>query len=131
LARKLRELGVAIRVDATAVAVVGTDRITGLGLADGTVLNADVGVLACGVRPEVGLAVDAGLTVDRGVVVDDQLRSVNDPRVFAIGECAQHAGQAYGLVAPAWDQATVVADIVAGVDPDAAYQGSRTITRLK
>jgi assimilatory nitrate reductase electron transfer subunit len=63
------------------------------------------------------------------VVVDDRLRSVDDPAVYAIGECAQHAGTVYGLVAPAWEQARVVADLLTG--GDARYAGSRQVTRLK
>jgi assimilatory nitrate reductase electron transfer subunit len=59
------------------------------------------------------------------------LRSVTDPRIRAIGECAEHRGTVHGLVQPAWEQATVVADLLTGADPDAVYTGSRTVTRLK
>jgi assimilatory nitrate reductase electron transfer subunit len=104
-------------------------RVTGVELDDGTVLSAGVVVLACGIRPETGLARAAGLTVDRGIVVDDRLRSVDDPDVHAIGECAQHQGTVYGLVAPAWEQARILADLLAG--GDARYEGSRQVTRLK
>jgi assimilatory nitrate reductase electron transfer subunit len=104
-------------------------RVTGVELDDGEILAADLVVLACGIRPETTLAVDAGLPVDRGVLVDDHLRSVADPRVSAIGECAQHEGMVYGLVAPAWEQARVVADVLTG--GDATYTGSRLVTRLK
>ncbi|MCT9932700.1 FAD-dependent oxidoreductase [Planotetraspora sp. A-T 1434] len=93
-------------------------------------VDADLVVLACGVRPVVGLARDAGLEVDRGVVVDDEMRT-DDPAIFAIGECAQHDGMVYGLVAPAWEQAAVVADLVTGADKGARYRGSRLVTRLK
>jgi assimilatory nitrate reductase electron transfer subunit len=103
--------------------------VTGVELGDGTVIGAGLVVLACGVRPETGLARAAGLTVDRGVVVDDRLRSVDDPRVHAIGECAQHQGTVYGLVAPAWEQARVLADVLTG--GGARYRGSRAVTRLK
>ena len=58
----------------------------------------------------MALARDAGLLVERGIVVGDDLRSANDPAIFAIGECAQHRGQVYGLVAPLWEQAQVLAD---------------------
>jgi assimilatory nitrate reductase electron transfer subunit len=131
LARTLADLGVGVRLGAQAVAVEGTERIQGVRLASGEMLPADLVVLACGVRPEVTLAKAAGLAVNRGVVVDDALRSVSDPDVFAIGECAEHDGQVYGLVAPAWEQARVVADRVTAVDPEATYTGSRVITRLK
>ncbi len=92
-------------------------------LSDGTLVGADLLVVACGVRPETSLAASAGLPVDRGVLVDDQLRTVGDPHVFAIGECAQHAGRVYGLVAPAWEHAAVVADVVTGADPTRSTPG--------
>jgi assimilatory nitrate reductase electron transfer subunit len=100
-------------------------------LTDGDVIKTNLVVLACGIRPDVSLASAAGLQVEQGVVVDAQLRSVNDDAVFAIGECAQHDGLVYGLVAPAWEQAAVVADIVSGARPEARYTGSTLVTRLK
>ncbi len=111
-------------VNATRVAEGGVE------LSEGGPVEADLVVLACGVRPVVGLARDAGLGVERGVLVDDELRT-DDPAIFAIGECAQHAGTVYGLVAPAWEQASVVADLVTGTDKEARYRGSRLVTRLK
>ncbi|GAA3193484.1 FAD-dependent oxidoreductase [Actinocorallia longicatena] len=94
-------------------------------------VEADLVILSCGVRPETGLARDAGLSVGRGVIVDDELRSVTDPRVRAIGECSEHRDEIYGLVAPAWEQAGVLAGLLAGTEPDARFTGSRQITRLK
>ncbi|GIH76957.1 FAD-dependent oxidoreductase [Planobispora longispora] len=102
----------------------------GVRLADGETVEADLVVLSCGVRPVTGLAVDAGLEVGRGVVVDDEMRT-SDPAVYAIGECAEHRGTVYGLVAPAWEQAAVVADLLTGADKEARYHGSRLVTRLK
>ncbi|HEY5835990.1 NAD(P)/FAD-dependent oxidoreductase [Streptomyces sp.] len=81
-------------------------------LADGYCLDADLVVLACGVRPRTGLARAAGLDVARGIVVDDELRT-SDPAVFAIGDCAQHAGTVYGLAGAARDQADVLARVLA------------------
>ncbi|MEU6115179.1 FAD-dependent oxidoreductase [Streptomyces sp. NPDC047117] len=97
-------------------------------LADGYALDADLVVLACGVRPRTGLAAAAGLTVRRGIVVDDALRT-DDPRVFAIGDCAEHDGVTYGLAGPALDQADLLA---ARLLDDAArdYRGTRALTRL-
>jgi assimilatory nitrate reductase electron transfer subunit len=127
----LAGLGVRTRLRAYATGVTGGDRVRGVMLADGAVVPADLLVIACGVEPETSLAVGAGLRVDRGIVVDDTLRSVTDDRVYAVGECAQHAGTVYGLVAPAWEQADVVADRVTGAAPAARYAGSRLVTRLK
>ncbi|MDN3351419.1 FAD-dependent oxidoreductase [Actinomadura sp. DC4] len=130
LRRVLADLGVATFLGArVAAARTAGGRVTGVELDDGTLLEADLVVLACGVRPETGLASAAGLPVGRGVLVDDRLRSVGDPRVHAIGECAQHQDTMYGLVAPAWEQAGVVADVLTG--RDARYAGSRPVTRLK
>ncbi|WP_345348864.1 FAD-dependent oxidoreductase [Actinoallomurus liliacearum] len=130
LRRTIGDLGVRTLVGARLTgARTDGGRVTGIELDDGTVLPADLVVLACGIRPRTGLAREAGLTVDRGVVVDDRLRSVDDPDVHAIGECAQHQGTVYGLVAPAWEQARILADLLTG--GDARYEGSRQVTRLK
>lgn len=130
LARTVRDLGVQVHVDAIATRVVGQDGFESLELDNGGVLSADLVVVACGVVPETALAQRCGLEVDRGVVVDDCMRT-SDPVVYAIGECAQHKGQVYGLVAPAWEQATVLADVLTGTPDAARYNGSRLVTRLK
>lgn len=131
LARVLTRLGIGIEVDARTERVLGERRFHGLRLADGRRLGAELLVIACGTRPDVTLAVAAGLHVERGVVVDDAMRSVSDPNVYAVGECAEHSGQVYGLVAPAWEQAAIAARRITGVDPAAAYTGSRPVMRLK
>ncbi len=118
---------------------LGVEIMTGVvvtGITEGKVeltsghVEADLVVAACGVRPLTALAQDAGLHVERGIVVDDEMRT-DDPAIFAIGECAQHDGQVYGLVAPCWDQAAIVADLITGADARARYRGSRLVTRLK
>ena len=88
-------------------------------------------VVTAGIRPNVGLGVVSGLTVERAIVTDDQMRSVDDPDIYAVGECAQHRGEVYGLVAPLWEQAAVLADHLTGANPKAAYHGSRIATKLK
>ena len=98
---------------------------------DGSAIDCDMVVLTAGIRPNVGLGVVSGLTVERAIVTDDQMRSVDDPDIYAVGECAQHRGEVYGLVAPLWEQAVVLADHVTGVNPKAAYHGSRIATKLK
>jgi len=131
LARTLRGLGIESQVGTRTAAVLGADRFRGLLLDGGRRLDADLLVVACGVRPNVQLARQAGLRVDRGVVVDAGMRSVTDPAVYAVGECAEHDGQLYGLVAPAWEQAAVAAARITGADPEARYAGSALVTRLK
>ncbi|GGU85752.1 hypothetical protein GCM10010275_21460 [Streptomyces litmocidini] len=85
--------------------------VTAVELADGFVLDAQVVVLACGVRPRVALAREAGLEVATGIVVDDALRT-SDPYIHAIGDCAEHAGRVYGLAGPALDQADALTELL-------------------
>ncbi len=128
LRRSVEALGVGVHLGSFASSVSGSRAVTGVGLADGRHVDGDLVVLACGVRPEIALASAAGIAVERGVLVDDRL-GTDDPRVFALGECAQHRGQVYGLVAPAWEQAAVLADVLTG--KQSSYTGSRTVARLK
>ncbi|MCF6744666.1 NAD(P)/FAD-dependent oxidoreductase [Blastococcus sp. KM273128] len=130
LKRSVESLGITVHLDVLATEVLGADSVEGVVLKDGRRLDCDLLVVAAGVRPHTDLAVRSGLEVERAVVVDDQLRT-DDPDVYAIGECAQHRGEVYGLVAPAWEHAKVLADVLTGTDPDAAYHGSRTATKLK
>ena len=99
-------------------------------LGDGSALPADLVVVAAGVRPRTDLAHAMGLEVARAVVVDDRL-ATSVAHVHAIGECAEHRGEVPGLVQPGWDQARVLADVLTGADPDAAYEGTNVLTRLK
>jgi assimilatory nitrate reductase electron transfer subunit len=128
LRKAVESLGVGVHLGSFASRVLGTRSVKGVGLADGREVKGDLVVLACGVRPDVALARAADLAVDKGVLVDDELRT-SDPTVFALGECAQHRGEVYGLVAPAWEQADVLADVITG--RSASYTGSRLVTRLK
>jgi nitrite reductase (NADH) large subunit len=109
--------------------ILGKHAVTGVRLADDRVIDCDVVVIAAGIRPNAELAADCGLTVGRGIVVDDQMRAAED--IYAVGECAEHRGTTYGLVAPLWEQARVLADHLTGANPDAAYHGSRVATKLK
>ncbi len=110
---------------------MGEGKITGVRLAEGTQIPCDMVVVAAGIRPNAELGTVSGLTVERAIVVDDEMRTIDDPNVFAVGECAQHRGQVYGLVAPLWEQARVLADQITEVNTAAAYHGSRTATKLK
>ena len=96
---------------------------------DGSTLPADLVVMAAGIRPNTALAEAAGIRCERGIVVNDTLQTY-DPRVYAVGECANHRGIAYGLVAPLFEQAKVCANHLAmyGIG---RYQGSVTSTKLK
>ncbi|MFJ2261378.1 NAD(P)/FAD-dependent oxidoreductase [Streptomyces sp. NPDC087844] len=139
--RHLKDLGVEVHTESRVrgVRCVG-GAVRSVEMADGYTLGADLVVLACGVRPRAGLAQDAGLAVHKGVIVDDELRT-SDPHIRAIGDCAQHDGQVYGLAAPALEQADVLAELLAaplnvspaGTAPAkgaAGYSGTRALTRL-
>lgn len=134
--RHLTDLGVEVHTECRVrdVRCVG-GAVRSVELADGYALDADLVVLACGVRPRVGLAQDAGLAVHKGVLVDDELRT-SDPHIRAIGDCAQHDGTVYGLAAPALEQADVLAESIAAggaertSDSGARYTGTRSLTRL-
>ncbi|WFF01464.1 FAD-dependent oxidoreductase [Micromonospora sp. WMMD964] len=130
LAGTLAGIGVTVQLAVPATGVVADADGVRLDLADGRTLRADLLVLSCGVRPDTALAQAAGLTVRRGVVVDDRLRT-DDRSISAIGDCAEHDGVLTGLVAPAWAQARVLADVLSGTDPLARYRPKPVVTRLK
>ncbi|MDP9167280.1 MAG: nitrite reductase large subunit NirB, partial [Actinomycetota bacterium] len=133
LRRSVENIGITVHVEKRTTEVTTSDdgRLTGIVFSDGTSIDCDMLVIATGIRPNVGLAQRAGLTVERAIVVDDHMRSIDDDNVYVVGECAQHRGQVYGLVAPLWEQAAVLADHVTGTNTVAAYHGSRTATKLK
>ncbi|MFE2141462.1 NAD(P)/FAD-dependent oxidoreductase [Streptomyces sp. NPDC059456] len=112
----------------------GGRRVGGVEFADGYRLDADVVVLACGVRPRTGLALAAGLRVGTGILVDDRLRT-SDPHIHAVGDCAEHDGRVYGLAGPALEQADALAAQLTGAHGTAGaaapgYTGTRALTRL-
>ncbi|WP_201318184.1 nitrite reductase large subunit NirB [Paenibacillus sp. EPM92] len=109
--------------------IVGDQRVTGLKFKDGTIAEADLIVMAVGIRPNVQLAKEAGLECSPGIVVNDYLQT-SAPNVYAVGECAMHRGIAYGLVAPLYEQGAVLAKHLAGVETG-PYEGSVVYTKLK
>jgi nitrite reductase (NADH) large subunit len=129
LREALLERGVETVMGAHSEEIVGENgQVTGLKLKDGRVLPCDLLVMAVGIKPNAALARAAGLAVNRGVVVDDAMRT-SDPAVFAVGECAEHRGNCYGLVAPIWDMCRSLAESM--TDGEGAYEGSVLSTRLK
>lgn len=109
--------------------IYGKRRVKGLRFADGGEAEADLVVMAVGIKPNVSLAKSAGLEVNRGIVVNDYMET-SVPGVYAVGECAEHRGIAYGLVAPLYEQGAVLAKRLAGAET-AGYEGSVTSTKLK
>jgi nitrite reductase (NADH) large subunit len=130
LQTSMEQLGVHVHVNAVTTAVLGDTQVTGVTLQDGTQINCDMLVVAAGITPNRELAQATGLAVERAIIVDDQLRT-SDPAIWAVGECAQHRGMVYGLVAPLWEQARVLADNFTGRNAAACYQGSKLSTKLK
>ena len=104
LRRDLEARGVACVTNAETEEIIGTDKAEAVVLADGRQIPADLVVLAIGIRPNIDLARAAGLAVNRGLLVGDDLRT-SDPAIHAVGECVEHNGQVFGLVAPIWEQA--------------------------
>jgi NAD(P)H-dependent nitrite reductase large subunit len=131
LKHSMEELGVKVHLNKCTTAILGNGRVTGLQFRDGSKLDCDLVVISAGIRPNVKLAEAAGLVVDRGIVVDDGLNCLHDRDLFAVGECAQHDGRVYGLVAPLWEQTAILADRLTRSKPVAAYKGSRVSTKLK
>jgi len=128
----IEAMGVSVHLDKTTTEVLrNNDRVIGLEFDDKSRMTCELVLVSAGVRPNSEIGMRAGLTVERGIVVDDHMRSVDDLNVYVVGECAQHRGQVYGLVAPLWDQAKVIADWITGHDLDAAYFGSKLATKLK
>ncbi|MGN6095704.1 MAG: NAD(P)/FAD-dependent oxidoreductase [Bosea sp. (in: a-proteobacteria)] len=128
LAAAMAARGVDVRLRAETRGFRGRDHVEAVELTDGTEIPADLVVIAIGVRPNIEIARAAELGVGRGILVDDGL-ATSDPAIFAIGECAEHRGLAYGLVEPAYEQARVLAARLAGCD--GAYLGSLLSTNLK
>ena len=132
LEAQLVTIGLRISMSRVTTAIrTSTGRVTGVVFDDGSSLDCDLVIVAAGVRPAVDLARGAGIAVNRGIVVDDHLHCAGADDVHAIGDCAEHRGLLQGLVAPAWEQARILADRLTGRNADAVYTGSRTATKLK
>lgn len=130
LERQIERSGIFVRTGRTVEAVYAEERVKGVYLDDGTSRPADIVVLACGVRPRIDVAKASGIPVNRGIVVNDTL-ATEVPSVYAFGECAEHQGKTYGIVAPVWEQAAVLADVLTGRNSATLYRGSKLYTRLK
>jgi nitrite reductase (NADH) large subunit len=129
LRQELERRGQTILTGANTRAILAADgRVAGVELEDGSRIKAEIVVMAVGIRPATGLAKAAGLTVERGILVDDHMVT-SDPDVLAVGECVQHRGACYGLVAPLWDMCRSLAGHL--TDAPSGYEGSVTSTKLK
>lgn len=130
LKKALEDQGMRFLLPAVTTEVLGNGRVTGLGFADGRKISCDLVVMAAGIRPNKGPAEASRIYCNRGIVVNDHLQTITDPSIYAVGECAEHRGRTYGLVAPLYDQAKVLAQQITG-NGIRAYLGSAQATRLK
>ena len=128
LQKDLEKRGIKVHCQGATKAILGEDRAEAVLLEDGTVYDADLVVMAVGIRPETRAATDAGLDVGRGISVDAQMVT-SDPDILAVGECVEFDGQLFGLVAPLYDQAKVVAATL--LDQPAAFTPKELSTKLK
>ncbi|NRA87821.1 MAG: NAD(P)/FAD-dependent oxidoreductase, partial [Rhizobiales bacterium] len=128
LKSELESRGMTILTGANTKEIIGKNRVEQVNLADGTQIKADLVVMAVGIKPNVDLAKKAGIDCQRGIVVNDTMLT-SDKDIYAVGECAQHRGICYGLVAPLYEAGKIMAQSIAG--QDVAYEGSVTSTKLK
>ncbi|CAN5920379.1 nitrite reductase large subunit NirB [soil metagenome] len=136
LQKSLEARGLKFRIGAHTQALIGdsedgkSGRVKSVQFKDGTEVEADLVVMAAGIRPNTELAEKIGLHCNKGIVVNDTMQTITDARIYSIGECAAHRGIAYGLVAPLFEQAKVCATHL-GEFGIGRYLGSQTSTKLK
>ena len=129
LKAKMECLGVKVLLERNATAILGNGKAAGVAFKDGSGVEADFVVIAAGIRPNVELGRKAGLQVNRGIVVNDFMET-SDPDVFAVGECVEHNGTCYGLVAPLFEQGKVLAATITG-NRGPVYSGTIQAAKLK
>ncbi|MGV3273583.1 NADPH-nitrite reductase [Bacillus sp. CIS52] len=129
LQNELEKQGMTFLLEKQTEEIVGTDRVEGVRFKDGTSIEADLVVMAVGIRPNTQLGAESGIPVNRGIIVNDYMQT-EIPHIYAVGECAEHRGIAYGLVAPLYEQAKVLAKHICGIETK-PYEGSVLSTQLK
>ena len=129
LATKMNSLGVTVLLGLSTTKVLGNGKVQGVEFKGGGSIAADLVVIAAGIRPNVGLGQRAGLEIKRGIVVNDYMET-SHPDIFAVGECVQHNGVCYGLVAPLLEQGKVLAATITG-NKGPKYQGTVPAAKLK
>jgi len=126
---ELEQTGLNFLMEHETEALIGEQRVEKIRFKNGLELDADLVVMAVGVRPNIELAQASGIECDRGIVVTDTLQTYT-PNIYAVGECVQHRKQTFGLVAPLFDQAKVCANHLAELGI-ASYISTVTATKLK
>lgn len=128
LQKSLEAGGMKFSMGGQTQSIVGEEFVTGVALADGTLIDTDLVVMAVGIKPSIGVGQNIGLEINRAILVNDQLET-SEKNIYALGECVEHMGVVYGLVAPLYEQASVLAKVLVG--ESAAYLGSFVSTKLK
>ncbi|WP_321323480.1 NAD(P)/FAD-dependent oxidoreductase [Thiomicrorhabdus sp.] len=128
LRNSLAKVGMKFKLQAETVEILGTDHVTGVKFADGTQIDADLVVMAVGIKPNIAVAKKIGLKTNKGILINDQLETSHKD-IYALGECVEHKGKLYGLVAPLYEQAQILALNLSGKRSD--YVGSFISTKLK
>lgn len=129
LQEQLESQGMKFLLEKQTDSILGKKRVQGLKFKDGTEVEADLVVMAVGIKPNVQLARDSGIEVNRGIVVNDFMQT-SVPGIYSLGECAEHRGIVYGLVAPLYEQGAVLAKKLADSETT-GYAGSVLSTKLK
>ncbi|MGD9624817.1 MAG: nitrite reductase large subunit NirB [Arcobacter sp.] len=129
LQKNLESYGIEFKLNTTVTQIDGKNEVEIVKFSDGSVVESNIVVFATGIIPNKSLAIEAGIEVNKGIVVNDFLQT-SDENIFAIGECVEHKGNTYGLVAPLYEQAKVLAKHLAQVKTE-GYNGSTLSTRLK
>ena len=129
LQKELEKQGMNFLLEKATTEILGRKDVTGLQFKDGSRIKADLVVMAVGIKPNVSLALEAGIPISRGILVNDHLET-EVPNIYAVGECAEHRGMVYGLVAPLYQQGQALAQHLCGVVGE-GYKGSVLSTQLK
>ena len=129
LQKELENQGMKFLLEKVTQEIIGNNRIEGLRFKDGTVVEADLLVMAAGVRPNIQLAKESGIAVNRAILVNDYMETTI-PNIYAVGECVEHREMVYGLVKPLYEQGQVLAKRICGIDSK-GYEGSVLSTQLK
>ncbi|MGG5315320.1 nitrite reductase large subunit NirB [Enterococcus sp. AZ072] len=130
LQAELEDQGLKFLMEYSTQEILGDQRVSGMRFSNETEIETDLIVMSIGIRPAVELAREIGLKVNRGIVVDDYM-ATSLPNIYGVGECVEHNGTCYGLVAPLFEQGKILADVLTDQPEIKAYQGSKTFTSLK
>ena len=129
LRRRIEGMGIRVLLPRQTKALLGNGHVEGLQFASGEEIEAELVVIAAGIKPNARLGKEAGLEVGRGVIVNDYLQT-SDPDIYAVGECTEHRGQVFGLVAPLMEQGKVLAAAITG-NPGQPFTGAAPAAKLK